>query len=710
EFAAFQGPSDRKAPATEAPRPESAKPALLNQDQKEKAGDAQKAKPADPAPAMSRKIIRSGDIEFEIDSFDAAVATVVKLVDGIKGGFIATINSEKLPNGKVRGSVVVRVPPEQLDALVLGLRKELGKTGELKSQKIGSQDVTKQYTDLESRLRAARAMEERLLAIIKSGKGEIKDLLAAEKELGIWRTRIEEFEGELRYYANLVALSTLTITLYEKEIRAPFAITETERINMGIEVEDVDKSLRAALAAVTEAKGRITKSELKQHAAGQFSAALHFEVAPEAAGPLRDRFKQLGNVSRLEIDRVQQSEGGSGRAAEAKTKRADAQFFVSLYNLTTVLPRETVQLNLACVDAEAVYKTVLARVEKSTGRVVKSNISRQQGEQIRGTVQFEVKSAEAEALLTELKELGEVMRLQTTENPDAQNTTRSKRGFHVELWALATVEPRETTVLHLVTKDVPAGYQSLQQAIIKAKGRILNAKLDEQDRQRISATLDFDVRRTEEPGILAALAAVGDIYSRNVTRATDKETVIDSKVRLQVMLYNQAAIAPRETVVLGIEVNDVEQTALALTALVKESGGRATGPFIAHERSGRVTGKVVLEVPLAAAPALVERIKSVGTVRVQQSSRNEQVPDTSLAMARIEVTLSNFELLVPKDEGVGAEMRKGLSFSLRALSVSLSWLIVGLLVLLPWCLLAYGIYWLVRRTRRRAVVTTPAVS
>src|SRR6202035_4409931 len=113
--------------------------------------------------------------------------------------------------------------------------------------RIASQDVTKQYTDLESRLRAARTMEERLLRIIKEGKGEIKDLLNAEKELGVWRTRIEEFEGELRYYANMVALSTLNILLYEKEIRAPYATVETERVNMGIEVEDVDKALQQVL-------------------------------------------------------------------------------------------------------------------------------------------------------------------------------------------------------------------------------------------------------------------------------------------------------------------------------------------------------------------------------------------------------------------------------------------------------------------------------
>ena len=116
---------------------------------------------------------------------------------------------------------------------MLDLRKELGKQGELKGLRIGSQDITKQYTDLESRLRAARAMEERLLQIIKSGQGQIKDLLAAEKELGVWRTRIEEFEGELRYYQNLVSLSTLTITLYEKEIRSPTPLSRPSACRWG---------------------------------------------------------------------------------------------------------------------------------------------------------------------------------------------------------------------------------------------------------------------------------------------------------------------------------------------------------------------------------------------------------------------------------------------------------------------------------------------
>ncbi len=655
-------------------------------------------KPATQEPAAPRKIIiRSGDIEFEIESFDSAVATITKLVSDIKGGFVATVNSDKLANGKVRGSVVVRVPPERLDTLILDLRKELGKGGELKGLHVGSQDITKQYTDLESRLKAARTMEERLLQIIKAGKGEIKDLLQAEKELGVWRTKIEEFEGELRYYANQVALSTLTITLYEKEIRAPFAIVETERIQMGIEVDDVDKAQQQTLAAVTEAKGRVTKSELKQHAAGQFSALVHFEVAPEAAGPLRDRLRQLGTVARLEIDRLVESEGGTGRPENAKSKRKDAQFFVALYNVANVAPRETVHLNLACVDTEAAYQMILARVRKSTGHVVTSNLNRQQSEQTTATIQFEVKTTEADAVLADLKQAGEVMRLQLTENPDAQNVTRSKRGFNVQLWSLAQVAPRETTMLTVATRDVPAGYRSLQEAVAKAKGRMLNAQLNEQDKQNITAQLDFDVRRVEEAAVRAELDKIGEVFSRNVTRAQDSENVLDSKVRLQVGLINLARIPPRETVVLAIEVADVDQTATALTGLVSESQGRTVESHVAHERSGQVTAKLVYNVPLASATELINRFKSTGTVRVQQTSRNPQVPDTAMAIARLDVTLSNVQLIVPTDDGLGPQVRKGLSNSLLVIFMSLSWVIFGILVLLPWALVIYAVYRIVLR-------------
>src|SRR6185437_15736240 len=142
-----------------------------------KAGDSSAANglptpPAAPSPPKgeppvepvtsptTRKVIRNGQMEFEVERFDAAFAQVSKLTTEA-GGYVGTTDSEKLPNGKVKGTVTVRVPPERLDTLVLQLRG----IGDLKSQKLDANDVTKQYTDLESELRADKAMEERLLAM-----------------------------------------------------------------------------------------------------------------------------------------------------------------------------------------------------------------------------------------------------------------------------------------------------------------------------------------------------------------------------------------------------------------------------------------------------------------------------------------------------------------------------------------------------------------
>jgi hypothetical protein len=659
-------------------------------------------------PGPRKIVIRTGEVEYEVQSFDAAVATITRLLKNINGGFIATVNSDKLANGKVRGSVVVRVPPENLDELILELRTNLGKSSELKNQRIGSLDITKQYTDLESELRAARAMEERLLQIIKTGKGEIKDLLAAEKELGNWRTRIEKIEGELRYYANQVALSTLTITLYEKEIQAPFGIVEREQVQMGIEVEDVDQAYQAAQKAVREAKGRITRAEMQQPFQGQFSARLDFEVSPDAAGLLRDHLKQLGTVARFDISRLEETEGGTGKPSDGKTRRNDTRFQVHLYNLTNVAPRETVQINLASADVEASLKTLLARIEKADGRVVASNLNSARGNQAQADLQFEVKTTLADAVLADVKAVGEVMRLNVTESTDRQNTTPKKRGFRVQLLALSAAAARETDEIQLACTDVPASYRALQEAVLKAKGRVRNAQLNEQDRRNVTATLDFEIRRVDEDVLRAALTSAGDIYTRKANHAADADNIVDSKVHWLVTFINQANIPPRETYVFGVEVADVDRTAAMLSALVRDRQGSIVKADIARERTGRVTGKLIYDVALGKVHELLDAIKSAGTVRVQQSVKHPEVPDSPLSISRLDVTLSNQELIVPSDDGLGASIRRGLTDSVAVLSWSVRLLILGLCVLLPWALVVWALYRLIVRLRRRNTPPAPA--
>jgi len=562
--------------------------------------EPEKKPPVQPAPRVdNRKIIRSGEIEFEVESFDDAVAAIMKLVNATNGGFVATINSDKLANGKVKGSVVVRVPLVELDDLILNLRKVISKAGDLKGQRIGSQDVTKQYTDMESRLKAARTMEERLLNIIKSGKGEIKDLVAAEKELGVWRTKIEELEGEIRYYANQISLSTLTVNLTEKEIRLAAAVAERERIEAGIEVDDVEKAYQDAQKAISELKGRITKSELKQGTAGQFNALLYFEVAPDSAGLMRDRLRQLGNMVRLHIERVLNAEGGK-MPLIGKLTRGDAQFQVSLYNLANVQPRETVTLKIAATDVAKVFR-------------------------------------------------------------------------------------------------------ELREAVVKVKGRIVNSQLNEQDRQNVTGALEFHIRRDSEAALQAVLTETGEQLSRQVSRVPESDNVTDAKVLYKLDLAPASAIPPRENISLLLEVSDVATTLRAFNDEVRDAGGRVVQPpKVRQERTGKVLGRAVYDVPLTAAATLLEKLKNAGRTSASEVTPNPNAPDGKLAIARIEVVAGNAELLVPRDQGLWAEVRSGIATSLRGLSVSAGWLIIGVLFVLPWLVLLYIVVWATRKLIRRS--------
>jgi hypothetical protein len=681
----FQRTSPQAEPAAASPSPAAKAPTAPAQEE---------------MPRSSRKLIRSGEMEFEIDSFDSSVTTLTKIAVE-EQGFIATVNSEKLQNGKVRGVVVVRVPPEHLDTLLLKLRA----LGDLKSQRIGSEDVTKTYLDLESRLRAAKTMEERLLAIIKDGKGQIKDLLQAEKELGEWRTRIETMMGEINYYNNLIAHSTLTISLYEREIRAPFALVETERVDFGLEVDDVEKAYADALAAIAEAKGRVERSDLKQSGQGQFNAVLQFSVAPTRAGALRDLLKQLGAMARLDISRSQEAQGGTGRPQDAKLQQNDTLFLVSIYNLTTVAPRETVQVSLACTDPEKSHQAVLDRVEKAGGRILSSSLNRQKAELGTGHLTFQVKAADADALLQDIRAAGEVLKLDITETQDFANATRTKRGFQVSFLGLGTVQPREISTIVLASKDVAAGYRLLAAAARTAGAQILTAGLNENDRKNMTAALSLDIRRESEGAIADAAAKAGDVYTRNSMRAPDAENITDSKTRLHFRFFDASNIPPRETVKIALEVGDVEAATRAVEA---EYRGRLVDAWQTRDAGGRRESVLTVDLPLKDAPAAVERLKALGAVLQHSSSKNADVPDNDLAIARLELTLSN-EVLLGRDAGPLASLKRGLAISLQAASWALMLLMIGVCFVAPLLLVVWAALRLRKRfAARPADAPTPA--
>ncbi len=95
----------------------------------------------DPPPSPKKMIIRTGDVEYEVDSFDAAMKQIRDLVQAA-GGDVGNTDRKKQSNGKIQGYVVVRIPPLKLDDFLDKMRDALAKLGaELKGQRITSRST-----------------------------------------------------------------------------------------------------------------------------------------------------------------------------------------------------------------------------------------------------------------------------------------------------------------------------------------------------------------------------------------------------------------------------------------------------------------------------------------------------------------------------------------------------------------------------------------
>jgi hypothetical protein len=182
----------------------------INQDEMKKVPDL--VNTAAQATAMPRKIIKNGEIGLVVKSYDPFFNALQKQVAD-SGGYLSQIQVYRGTGSISSAQIVLRLPPEKLDPFIIWLRDQ----GILSSEKITAEDISEQYYDLQARLENARKFESRLLEMLKTQTGKLQDLVLVEEKLNQIREQIEQFEGKLRYFDNLVGMSTLTLNISVEE-------------------------------------------------------------------------------------------------------------------------------------------------------------------------------------------------------------------------------------------------------------------------------------------------------------------------------------------------------------------------------------------------------------------------------------------------------------------------------------------------------------
>jgi len=154
----------------------------------------------------ARKIVRNGALDLLVNDVGQSIEKIGSIVKGA-GGYVE--KSTQSNSGSHSASVTVRVPAARLDSVITQV-KALAISVDRES--VEARDVTREYIDLDARLRNAQAEEAQYLQILKRAT-TIKDTLEVTEKLSDVRGQIEQMQGEMKLLTSQIDLSTLEISL-----------------------------------------------------------------------------------------------------------------------------------------------------------------------------------------------------------------------------------------------------------------------------------------------------------------------------------------------------------------------------------------------------------------------------------------------------------------------------------------------------------------
>lgn len=162
-------------------------------------------------PTATSKVIKniSLDVEVEEDSFQRQFARAGTVAEQF-GGFVTNSQVSETDGELSSGSLTIRVPSDRFEQAVARLKA----LGEVKGEDRSGQDVSKQFVDLEARLRQAKTEEGFYLRLMDEAEG-ISDMIQIQSQLSAVQLKIESIQGELNFLKDQTDFSTITVRVYE---------------------------------------------------------------------------------------------------------------------------------------------------------------------------------------------------------------------------------------------------------------------------------------------------------------------------------------------------------------------------------------------------------------------------------------------------------------------------------------------------------------
>lgn len=177
-------------------------------------------------PQDDRKIILNASLTIEALDFDA---TCTALLNALKdaGGYVSSTNlySPSYEGARRNATYELRVPAAQYETFL----QNAGTAGNLVNKQESTEDITRAYVDVESRLKSLRLQEERLFEMMEQA-GELETLLAIQNQLTEVQYQIESYTSQRNTYDDLVSYSTVTVFVEEVRVFTEAPVTFGDRV------------------------------------------------------------------------------------------------------------------------------------------------------------------------------------------------------------------------------------------------------------------------------------------------------------------------------------------------------------------------------------------------------------------------------------------------------------------------------------------------
>ena len=176
---------------------------------------------------VKQMVIQNASLTILVDDPSVSLSDIMKMASDM-GGF--TVSSNRYQTATSSGdevpqaSVTIRVPADQLNTALDKIKALTGNPEKfVTDESVTGQDVTQQYTDLQSRLRNLEEASDELSKMYdKATKSE--DVLAIYNQKMQVNEQIEVLKGQIQYYSEAAAKSAITVQIEAKAANQPITV------------------------------------------------------------------------------------------------------------------------------------------------------------------------------------------------------------------------------------------------------------------------------------------------------------------------------------------------------------------------------------------------------------------------------------------------------------------------------------------------------